>query len=160
MRQCYYTLEKLTKRQLTVDCLRKLRVRKVGTNEVEGMAMKIIKGEGRRNPKIVLTLLEMKLEDAMRIVERQRKQFMREKLSLYMTINRKGMIKEKFWSKVDVEMKKLLVDEKKKNQKRWTGWRTSSRAPRVTLAWWATSGLVTRSLGRRKRTLRNLSQQE
>ena len=44
MRQCYYTLEKLTKRQLTVDCLKKLRVRRVGTNEVEKMSKRMIRG--------------------------------------------------------------------------------------------------------------------
>ena len=38
MRQYYYTLEKLTKRQLTVDFLRKLCVRKMGTHEVKKMA--------------------------------------------------------------------------------------------------------------------------
>ena len=107
MRQCYYTLEKLTKRQLTVDCLKKLRVRRVGTNEVEKMSKRMIRGEVRRNPKIVVTLLELKLEDAEKIVERQRKKFLREKVSLYMTINRQGMIKEEFWSRVDGEMRKL-----------------------------------------------------
>ena len=53
MRQCYFTLGKLTKRQLTVDCLRKLCVRRVGTHEVERLARSFIKGETRRNPRHV-----------------------------------------------------------------------------------------------------------
>ena len=40
-----------------------------------------------------MTLLNLELEDAEMIVERQRKQFLREKVSLYMTINRHGVIK-------------------------------------------------------------------
>ena len=44
MRQINFTLRKLTKRQLTVDCLRKLRMRKVGTNEVETMSSSMIRG--------------------------------------------------------------------------------------------------------------------
>ena len=94
MRQCFFSLGKLTKRQLTVDFLRRLFVRKVGTNEVERMAKGIIRGEERRNPKHVVILLEMKLDDAVRIMERLKKQFMREKVSLYMTISRGGPDKE------------------------------------------------------------------
>ena len=116
MRQCFYTLGKITKRQLTVDCLRKLIVRKVGTHEVEGLAKKVIKGEERRNPKIVLSLLQMKLEDALRQVEKAKKQFLREKVGLYMSINRGGMLKEEFWSRVDSKVKKMWVDGKKKVQ--------------------------------------------
>ena len=116
MRRCFYTLGKITKRQLTVDCLRKLVVRKVGTHEVEGLARKVIKGEERRNPKIVLALLQMKLEDAMKQVERGKKQFMREKVSLYMSINRGGMLKQEFWSRVDAKIKKMWMDGKKKVQ--------------------------------------------
>ena len=116
MRRCFYTLEKITKRQLTVDCLRKLVMRKVGTHEVEGLAKKVIKGEERRNPKIVLSLLQMKLEDALKQVEKAKKQFSREKMSLYMSINRSGMLKEEFWSRVDSKIKKMWVDGKKKVQ--------------------------------------------
>ena len=116
MRRCFYTLGKITKRQLTVNCLRKLVVRKVGTHEVEGLAKKVIKGEERRSPKIVLSLLQMKLEDALRQVEKAKKQFMREKVSLYMSINRGGVLKQEFWSRVDSEIKKMWVEGKKKIQ--------------------------------------------
>ena len=118
MRQCFYTLGKLTKRQLTLDCLRKLCVRRVGTHEVERMARMVVRGEGRRNSKIVVNLLGMKLEDAMEMVERLKKQFMREKVALYMTISRGGMIKEEFWSKVDAEMRKVWVEGKSKIQRK------------------------------------------
>ena len=52
MRQLYFTHCKLTKRQLTVDILRKLLERGVGTHDVESIAQKVIKGEPRRNPEI------------------------------------------------------------------------------------------------------------
>ena len=52
MRQVYFTNCKLTNRQLTVDLLRKLFERGVGTHDVESIAKKIIKGEPRRNPKL------------------------------------------------------------------------------------------------------------
>ena len=58
------------------------------------MSSSMIRGEGKRNPRIVVTLLNFKLEDAEMMVERQRKQFLREKVSLCMTINRHGVIKE------------------------------------------------------------------
>ena len=45
MRRSFFTLVKLTNRQLTVDLLRKLCERKVGTLEVEGLARKVIRGE-------------------------------------------------------------------------------------------------------------------
>ena len=57
MRQVYFTQVKLTNRQLTVDLLRKLYEREIGTHEVEQLAKKVIKGESRRNPKIVQNLI-------------------------------------------------------------------------------------------------------
>ena len=60
MRQVYFTQVKLTNRQLTVDLLRKLYEREIGTHEVEQLAKKVIKGESRRNPKIVQNLLKLK----------------------------------------------------------------------------------------------------
>ena len=61
MRQVYFTQVKLTKRQLTIDLLRKLYERGVGTNEVEQLAKKVIKGELRKNPDIVKYLLKLKM---------------------------------------------------------------------------------------------------
>ena len=58
----------------------------------------------------------MKLEDALRQVEKAKKQFLREKVGLYMSINRGGMLKEEFWSRVDSKVKKMWVDGKKKVQ--------------------------------------------
>ena len=52
MRQVYFSHCKLTYRQLTIDLLRKLIERGVGTHEVEKLAQKVIKGESRRSPKI------------------------------------------------------------------------------------------------------------
>ena len=66
MRQVYFTQVKLTNRQLTVDLLRKLFERGVGTHEVEQLAGRVIKGESRRNPEIVKNILRLKLEDAIR----------------------------------------------------------------------------------------------
>ena len=43
-------------------------------------------------------MLQLKLEDALRQVEKAKKQFMREKVSLYMSINRGGVLKQEFWS--------------------------------------------------------------
>ena len=51
MRQVYFTQVKLTNRQLTVDLLRKLYEREIGTHKVEQLAKKVIKGESRRNTK-------------------------------------------------------------------------------------------------------------
>ena len=45
MRQVYFTNCKLTNRQLTVDLLKKLFERGVGTHDVESIALKVIKGE-------------------------------------------------------------------------------------------------------------------
>ena len=53
MRQLYLTHCKLTNRQLTVDLLMKLMEFKVGTHEVEKIALSLIKGEVRRNPENV-----------------------------------------------------------------------------------------------------------
>ena len=74
MRQVYFTQIKLTKRQLTVDLLRKLFEREVGTHEVEQLAQKVIKEESRRNPEIVKSLLKLKLEDAIKCRKRINKQ--------------------------------------------------------------------------------------
>ena len=63
MRQVYSAQIKLTNRQLTVDFLKKILERKVGTHEVEALAQKVVKGEDRRNPEIVATLLRIKLND-------------------------------------------------------------------------------------------------
>ena len=52
MRQVYFSHCKLTYRQLTIDLLRKLIERGMGTHEVEKLAQKVIKGESRRSPKI------------------------------------------------------------------------------------------------------------
>ena len=74
MRHNYYALIKLTNRQLTVDILRKLCERKVGVREVESMARKVIKGEEhRRNPKIVVEIMNMKLKHAEEQVVKTRK---------------------------------------------------------------------------------------
>ena len=43
MRQVYFTNCKLTNRQLTVDLLKKLLERGVGTHDVESIALKVIK---------------------------------------------------------------------------------------------------------------------
>ena len=65
MRRSFFTLVKLTNRQLTVDLLRKLCERNVGTKEVEVMASRVIRGQkGRRNSLIILELMKMKLKDA------------------------------------------------------------------------------------------------
>jgi len=99
-----------------VDYLRKLCERKVGTHEVEGLASKVIRGQGgRRNPLIVVELLRMKLKDAEEQLVWARKLFERSKTNLYMTINRRGAIKEEFWAKAKLETSKAWVDGKKKN---------------------------------------------
>ena len=78
MRQVYFTNCKLTNRQLTVDLLKKLYQRGVGTHDVESIALKVIKGEERRNPKIVKAVIKMKLEDAMKWQQRIRHQSLME----------------------------------------------------------------------------------
>ena len=98
MRQVYFTNCKLTNRQLTVDLLKKLYERGVGTHEVESVARKVIKGEPRRNPKIVKAIIGIKLEDALRWQHRTRRQCLMEKAELYRFINRRGRLKEEFWS--------------------------------------------------------------
>ena len=104
MRQCFYTLGKLTNRQLTVDLLRKLCERRVGTHEVESTARRVIKGQVRRNLEVVEFLLKIKLRDALRWTAQLTKQFLREKDNLYMSINRGGLIKQEFWTKAKFEV--------------------------------------------------------
>ena len=79
MRQLYFTNCKLTNRQLTVDLLKKLLERGVGTHDVEKLSLKLIKGEPRRNPEIVKTLIRIKLEDAQKWQHRIRKQSLKER---------------------------------------------------------------------------------
>ena len=78
MRQVYSAQIKLTNRQLTVDFLKKILERKVGTHEVEALAQKVVKGEDRRNPEIVATLLRIKLNDAIMWAQRQKKRVLEE----------------------------------------------------------------------------------
>ena len=118
MRQVFYTLNKLTNRQLTVDLLRKLYERKVGTHEVESVAKKLVKGETRRNPELVKTILQIKLDDALVWVNRIKKQLMREKVNLYISINRGGLLKEEFWSRAISENKKRWKAGKEKIQEK------------------------------------------
>jgi len=118
MRQVFFSLDKLTNRQLTVDSLEKMKERKVGTHEIERLAMQMIKGETRRNPEIVEAVIKIKLEDARRWVRRKRKKFLMEKADLYTTITRVGLIKEEFWTTVKAAMEKKWTDGKKRIQEK------------------------------------------
>ena len=118
MRQVYFTNCKLTNRQLTVDLLRKLLERGVGTHDVENVALKIIKGEPRRNPKIVKTIIKIKLEDALKWQNRIRRQSLKEKEELYRVINRRGRLKEEFWSALRLDLGRRWKEGKDKNQKK------------------------------------------
>ena len=104
MRQVFFAQIKLTNRQLTVDFLRKMLERKVGTHEVESLAQRVIKWDGRRNPEVVATLLRMKLKDAIAWAQRLKKEFLKKKAELYKSINRRGLIKEMFWTAVKEEV--------------------------------------------------------
>ena len=106
MRQVYFSLIKLTNRQLTVDSLEKMKERKVGSHEIEKLAKQMVKGETRRNPEIVEAVIKIKLEDAKRWVKKKKKQFLKDKADLYTSINRGGLAKEHFWSFVKEEMEK------------------------------------------------------
>ena len=114
MRQTYFCLVKLRNRQMTVDLFRKLVERKVGTNEVEQIAMKLVKGETKRNPNLVEKLLKIKLDDAIKWVDRVRKQFLREKASLYTSINRGGLLKEEYWTAVQQDMEARWAEGKRR----------------------------------------------
>ena len=116
MRQVYFTQVKLTNRQLAVDLLRKLFERGVGTHEVEQLAGKVIKGESRRNPDIVKNLLRLKLEDAIRCKKRINKQGWKEKRELYRVINRRGLLKDEFWSALRLDIERKWMKGKEKNQ--------------------------------------------
>ena len=116
MRQVFFTQIKLTKRQLTVDLLRKLLERGVGTHEVEQLAQRVIKGESRRNPEIVKNLLKLKLEDAIKWRKRINKQSWKEKQELYGIINRRGVLKEEFWNALRLEVERMWIKGKEKNQ--------------------------------------------
>ena len=118
MRQLYLTHCKLTNRQLTVDLLSKMVQFKVGTHEVEKMSLSLIKGEERRNPEIVTTLLKIKLEDAFKWKVKIKKQFLREKEELYKIINRGGLLKETFWTALRLEADRRWREGKKKNLKK------------------------------------------
>ena len=118
MRQLYFTNCKLTNRQLTVDLLKKLLERGVGTHDVENLSLKLIKGEPRRNPEIVKTLIRIKLEDAQKWQHRIRKQSLKEKAELYRLINRRGLIKEEFWSALRRDVERRWRKGKEKNQKK------------------------------------------
>ena len=118
MRQVYFTNCKLTNRQLTVDLLRKLFERGVGTHDVESIAKKIIKGEPRRNPNIVKSIIKIKLEDALKWQHRIRRQILKEKEELYRVISRRGRLKEEFWSALRLDLGRRWKDGKEKNQKK------------------------------------------
>ena len=118
MRQVYFTNCKLTNRQLTVDLLRKLFERGVGTHDVESIAKKIIKGEPRRNPNIVKSIIKIKLEDALKWQHRIRQQILKEKEELYRVISRRGRLKEEFWSALRLDLGRRWKDGKDKNQKK------------------------------------------
>ena len=92
MRQVFFAQIKLTNRQLTVDFLRKMLERRVGTHEVESLAQRVIKWDGRRNPEVVATLLRIKLKDAISWAQRLKKEFLKKKAELYKSINRNGLI--------------------------------------------------------------------
>ena len=96
MRRVFFALGKVARRQLTVNLLRKLCERRVGTHEIEKVAQNVIKGGGRRNLTVIDFLLKTKLDDALKWTERTKQQFMREKENLYTTINRGGLVKERF----------------------------------------------------------------
>ena len=118
MRQVYFTHCKLTNRQLTIDLLRKLIERGVGTHEVEKLAQKVIKRESRRSPEIIRALLKLKLEDALRWRHRIFRQCLKEKVDLYRVINRRGLVKEQFWSALRLEIDKIWSQGKDKNQRK------------------------------------------
>ena len=118
MRQVYFTQIKLTKRQLTVDLLRKLLERGIGTHEVEQLAQRVIKGEPRRNSEIVKKLLKLKLDDAIKWRKRINRQSWKEKQELYRVINRRGMLKEEFWNAVRLEVERVWTKGKEKNQEK------------------------------------------
>ena len=118
MRQLYFTNCKLTKRQLTVDILKKLLERGVGTHDVESIARKVIKGEPRRNPEIVKALIKMKLEDAIKWQNCIRRQSLKEKAELYRVINRRGLIKVEFWSALRLNVERRWRKGKEKNQEK------------------------------------------
>ena len=118
MRQVYFTNCKLTNRQLTVDLLKKLYERGVGTHEVESIARKLIRGVPRRNPSIVKALIKIKLEDAMRWHHRTRRQCLMERAELYRFINRRGQLKEEFWSAMRLDLGRRWKKGKEKNQEK------------------------------------------
>ena len=118
MRQLYFTNCKLTKRQLTVDILKKLLERGVGTHDVESIARKVIKGEPRRNPEIVKALIKMKLEDAIKWQNCIRRQSLKEKAELYRVINRRGLIKVEFWAALRLDVERRWRKGKDKNQEK------------------------------------------
>ena len=115
MRQVYFTQVKLTNRQLTVDLLRKFYDREIGTHEVAQLAKKVIKGESRRNPKINQKL-KLKLEDALKSKKQIMKQNWAEKKDLYRVINRRGLLKEEFWSSLRLNVERMWRKGKEKNQ--------------------------------------------
>ena len=118
MRAVFFCLGKLVNRQLTTNLLRKLIERRVGTHEVEKSARLTIKDNLRRNLEVVDFLLKIKLKDAEKWTERLRKQFLREKENLYTSINRGGLLKVAFWSKVKALMDKKWKDGKQKIQEK------------------------------------------
>ena len=118
MRQVYFSHCKLTNRQLTIDLLRKLIERGVGTHEVEILAQKLIKREPRRSPEIIKALLQLKLDDAVRWRHRIFRQSLKEKADLYRVINRRGLVKEQFWSALRLETAKIWSQGKDKNQRK------------------------------------------
>ena len=131
MREVFYCLGKLVNRQLTVDCLRKLIERKVGTHEVEKSARLTIKNDRRRNLEVVDFLLKIKLKDALKWTERLQKQFLREKEKLYTSINRGGLLKVAFWSKVKSEMDLRWKDGKNKIQEKVNRLETTYKGART-----------------------------
>ena len=79
----------------------------VGTHDVESIAKKIIKGEPRRNPNVVKSIIKIKLEDALKWQHRIRQQILKEKEELYRVISRRGRLKEEFWSALRLDLGRM-----------------------------------------------------
>ena len=90
----------------------------VGTHEVKQLAQKVIKRESRRSPEIIRALPKLKLEDALRWRHRIFRQCLKEKADLYRVINRRGLVKEQFWSALRLETDKIWSQGKDKNQRK------------------------------------------
>ena len=125
---------KLTKRNLTLNVLRKLFDKNIGTNEVMNNAVSMSKQFVRKrfNDKLVKYVMQMKIVDAEKEQQSTRHEFYRMKSQYYQYVNKNGLIDMMFHRMMRDQVEKLWYEGKIKNSRKVkylvNKWRTNRDA--------------------------------